>query len=210
LHAALYVLARDRHLSNCILGLGKKIVFTHKSCAATETPATFVRWLTQQIRWMKSFFREMGYSVTHVCDKHHFYMNWDLTFTSLYPAALMITLITSIYVHASLWGLLAMLIASFIIPLIRASACYIFMERRLDLFIFVFYSWLYVTSLLPAKVYALCTLNDVGWGTSVRKFAAVSNVLNSGSIVLLPVLIWNTVLVVGICLKVKGIIPTDS
>lgn len=198
----------DRHLSNCILGLGNKIVYTHKSCALTETPATYVRWLKQQIRWMKSFYREMGYSLINVCHKHHWYMNWDLTFTSLYPAALLVTLILSIYVHTSLWGFLAMLVASFIIPLLRASACYLFMDRRPDLFIFAFYSLLYVTSLMPAKMYALCTLGDIKWGTSVRKHASVQNLLSSSSIVLVPVIIWNAILVVGMSLKVKALLSS--
>ena len=36
------------------------------------------------------------------------------------------------------------------------------------------YSLLYITSLLPGKIYALLTIRKKGWGTSGRKFATKS------------------------------------
>ena len=48
----------DRHLTNRILSLGHKTGYTHLAFCDSDTPAGYVRWVKQQTRWSKSFFRE--------------------------------------------------------------------------------------------------------------------------------------------------------
>lgn len=48
----------DRHLTNRILSLGHKTGYTHLAVCDSDTPAGYVRWVKQQTRWSKSFFRE--------------------------------------------------------------------------------------------------------------------------------------------------------
>jgi hyaluronan synthase len=52
----------DRHLTNQVLELGHQVKFTHRAKALTETPTEYFRWIQQQTRWSKSFFREYWYS----------------------------------------------------------------------------------------------------------------------------------------------------
>lgn len=55
-----------------------------------------------------------------------------------------------------------------------------------------FYSVLYMSSLLPAKMFAIATINKSGWGTSGRK-TIVTNFIG-----LIPITIWFTILFIGI------------
>lgn len=48
----------DRHLTNRMLQMGFNTKYTARSFCLTETPAQYLRWLSQQIRWTKSYFRE--------------------------------------------------------------------------------------------------------------------------------------------------------
>lgn len=48
----------DRHLTNRILSLGNWTGYLHLAKCESDTPAGFVRWVKQQTRWSKSFFRE--------------------------------------------------------------------------------------------------------------------------------------------------------
>ncbi|KAI8931354.1 hypothetical protein NX059_011692 [Plenodomus lindquistii] len=48
----------DRHLTNQLLGHGLQTRYTHRTWCDSESPTVFVRWVTQQTRWSKSFFRE--------------------------------------------------------------------------------------------------------------------------------------------------------
>lgn len=48
----------DRHLTNRILSLGHWTGYLHLAKCESDTPAGFVRWVKQQTRWSKSFFRE--------------------------------------------------------------------------------------------------------------------------------------------------------
>ncbi|KAF6739938.1 Hyaluronan synthase 2 [Oryzias melastigma] len=55
-----------------------------------------------------------------------------------------------------------------------------------------FYSVLYMSSLLPAKMFAIATINKSGWGTSGRKTIVVN------FIGLIPISVWFTILFIGI------------
>jgi hyaluronan synthase len=189
----------DRHLTACILATGNKIKFSHLAIASTETPITFVRWLKQQTRWMKSALREGGYSLTHVLHKQSWYATFELTFHTLYPFALIATIVLMVCHKHTAWSALGLLVASMSIPTVRAFACFCLMEHRPDLFWIALYGPLYMGSLLPAKLYALATLTDVAWGTSVRKAGSVGDKCDG---VILAVIAWNIGLLAGFAYKI--------
>jgi hyaluronan synthase len=54
------------------------------------------------------------------------------------------------------------------------------------------YSLLYMSSLLPAKIFALLTINKAGWGTSGRRKIVVNFI---GAV---PVTVWGVVLLGGV------------
>ncbi|KAH6876426.1 hyaluronan synthase 2 [Thelonectria olida] len=67
----------DRHLTNQLLGHGLKTRCAHRTWCDSESPTSFVLWVAQQTRWIKSFFRETfwfpaSFSVLAVL------ISWDL------------------------------------------------------------------------------------------------------------------------------------
>ncbi|BFZ61942.1 hypothetical protein YB2330_003020 [Saitoella coloradoensis] len=74
----------DRHLTNCILNAGYNCRFTHLSVCDTETPTGFVRWVKQQTRWCKSFWRE-AFLFPRIFILHSMWGLIELSKQSLYP-----------------------------------------------------------------------------------------------------------------------------
>ena len=64
----------DRHLSNLILEKGLSIFYTPFAKCKTDTPAELLRWIPQQTRWCKSFFREFFYNIRSF-HKHSVWMS---------------------------------------------------------------------------------------------------------------------------------------
>ncbi|XP_066574055.1 hyaluronan synthase 1 [Amia ocellicauda] len=178
----------DRHLTNRMLSMGYSTKYTARSRCYTETPAQFLRWLNQQTRWTKSYFREWLYNAFW-WHKHHLWMTYEAVVTGVFPFFVAATVIQLFYA-GSLWDILWVLCVIQLIGLVKAS--YACLLRRSPVMIFMsLYSVLYMTSLLPAKFFALLTINKSSWGTSGRRK------LVGNYIPLLPLSIWTSILVVG-------------
>ncbi|MGH0190604.1 UNVERIFIED_CONTAM: hypothetical protein FKN15_048215 [Acipenser sinensis] len=178
----------DRHLTNRMLSIGYATKYTARSKCYTETPGQFLRWLNQQIRWTKSYFREWLYNSLW-WHKHHLWMTYESIVTGIFPFFVTATVIVLFYTRG-LWDILWILLCIQIIGLIKALyACLL----RMDL-IMVFmslYAVLYMTSLLPTKYFAILTMTKSSWGTSGRK-KIVGNYMP-----LLPLSIWALILLGG-------------
>lgn len=159
----------DRHATSCLLARGKGVRFSHLAIASTETPLKYERWLQQQARWMKSYYRECGYLVKRVIPEQPFYVTYESVFGIFYPLALLISLVLLCMHHATWQSLVMLAVVTMFTPFIRALFCIWLLEQRWDLLLMGLYGPLYVTSLLPAKIHALLTILDFSWGTSARK-----------------------------------------
>lgn len=82
----------DRHLTNRLLSLGHKTVYTHKAVCESDSPAGYVRWVKQQTRWSKSFFRE-AYWFPKSFAYHDFWLTVETSKQALYPLILTITVL---------------------------------------------------------------------------------------------------------------------
>jgi hyaluronan synthase len=184
----------DRHLTACILGTGQQVKFTHLAVVRTETPITYVRWLKQQTRWMKSSLREALYCTVHVLSKQSFYATYELMYYTLLPFGLIATMMLMALHHHTLSSAVGLLIASMLIPTVRAIVCYLLLERRIDLLWIAFYGPLYMSALLPAKLYALATLGDITWGTGTRKQGSLRDKCDG---VVVAVMLWNAGLLIA-------------
>ncbi|KAG9355747.1 hypothetical protein JZ751_000585, partial [Albula glossodonta] len=178
----------DRHLTNRILSLGYATKYTSRSRCLTETPANYLRWLNQQTRWSKSYFREWLYSAMHF-HKHHLWMTYEAVITGFFPFFLICTIIRLVF-SGSLWGILLLLLMIQAVALIKSTIA-IFLSGNVATIFMSFYSLLYMSSLLPAKVFAIVTINRAGWGTSGRKTIIVNLVG------LIPISIWFAILLSG-------------
>ncbi|XP_055781310.1 hyaluronan synthase 1-like [Salvelinus fontinalis] len=180
----------DRHLTNRMLSMGYATKYTARSKCYTETPGQFLRWLNQQTRWTKSYFREWLYNAMW-WHKHHLWMTYESIVSGVFPFFVTATII-QLFWTGTLWDILWVLCCIQLIGLIKAAyAC--ILRRDLVMVFMSLYSALYMTSLLPAKYFAIITMNKSSWGTSGRR-KMVGNYIP-----LLPLSVWAAILLGGSC-----------
>ncbi|NXF79533.1 HYAS3 synthase, partial [Sclerurus mexicanus] len=179
----------DRHLTNRVLSLGYRTKYTARSKCLTETPTRYLRWLNQQTRWSKSYFREWLYNALWF-HKHHLWMTYESVVTGFFPFFLIATVIQLFY-RGRIWNILLFLLTVQLVGVIKATyAC--FLRGSAEMIFMSLYALLYMSSLLPAKIFAIATINKSGWGTSGRRTIVVNFVG------LLPVSVWVAVLLGGL------------
>lgn len=179
----------DRHLTNRVLSLGYQTKYTARSRCLTETPTRYLRWLNQQTRWSKSYFREWLYNALWF-HKHHLWMTYESVVTGFFPFFLIATVIQLFY-RGRIWNILLFLLTVQLVGIIKATyAC--FLRGSAEMIFVSLYALLYMSSLLPAKMFAIATINKSGWGTSGRRTIVVNFVG------LLPVSVWAAVLLGGL------------
>ncbi|KAM4605833.1 hyaluronan synthase 3 [Discoglossus pictus] len=179
----------DRHLTNRVLSMGYRTKYTARSRCLTETPTRYLRWLNQQTRWSKSYFREWLYNALWF-HKHHLWMTYESVVTGFFPFFLVATVVQLFY-RGRVWNILLFLLTVQLVGILKATyAC--FLRGNAEMIFMSLYSLLYMTSLLPAKMFALMTINKSGWGTSGRRKIVVN------FIGMVPVSVWFLVLLGGL------------
>ncbi|XP_059413157.1 hyaluronan synthase 1-like [Carassius carassius] len=179
----------DRHLTNRVLSMGYGTKYTAHSKCYTETPNQFLRWLNQQTRWTKSYFREWLYNAMW-WHKHHLWMTYESIVTGIFPFFVTATII-KLFWTGTLWDILWVLCCIQLIGLIKAAYACILRQNPVMLFMSL-YSALYIISLLPTKYFAMITMNKNSWGTSGR-LKMVENYIP-----LVPLSVWAAILLAGL------------
>ena len=161
----------DRHLTNQLLAHGLKTRYTHRTWCDSESPTTFVRWVAQQTRWSKSFFREAFWFPASFAYQSP-WMLVEMTIQTLYPFILIATAFHLLFdtSDANKWRPLIWLVTMFGIALFKCLVA-LFICWDPWLLLFACYGFIYFFGLLPSKVWALLTMNSTGWGTSARSSA---------------------------------------
>uniref|UniRef100_K7FQ79 Hyaluronan synthase 3 n=1 Tax=Pelodiscus sinensis TaxID=13735 RepID=K7FQ79_PELSI len=114
----------DRHLTNRVLSLGYRTKYTARSTCLTETPTRYLRWLNQQTRWSKSYFREWLYNALWF-HKHHLWMTYESVVTGFFPFFLIATVIQLFY-RGRVWNILLFLLTVQLVGIIKATyACFL-------------------------------------------------------------------------------------
>ncbi|KAG7277187.1 hypothetical protein CRUP_021727, partial [Coryphaenoides rupestris] len=171
----------DRHLTNRMLSMGYATKYTARSKCYTETPAQFLRWLNQQTRWTKSYFREWLYNAMW-WHKHHLWMTYESIVSGVFPFFVTATII-QLFWKGSLWDILWVLCCIQLIGLMKAFyACIL----RGDL-VMVFMSLYSALTCHPDHEQE--HLGNVGpahrwWATTLP---------------LLPLSVWAAILLGGLC-----------
>jgi len=193
----------DRHLTNKILGLKKKVIYSSNAYAETETPSNLYRFFQQQTRWSKSAFREMFWSAGNL-DKHSLTMTVDLVYVLVFPYIVMSYILYILY-RGTVFELGFYTIILFLIGLLKSIYGSIFGKKIENMFYFL-YVFVYITIVFPAKIYAMLNINDNSWGTSSRK------VLNTNvSFDIIVPILWNLILAGGLVSNIlRGINGTFS
>lgn len=160
----------DRHLTNLTLKRGYKVWFEPRAVVWTLAPEDVRGWLKQQLRWSKSFYREMGWTVNNIMKKDIKaippYVVFDMFTQGVMPILMLVVLgsmalnvINGNYLIGLLY--LATMIA---VAFMRVMIAYYRIGDR-SFFIFPIYAFLHIGLLLPVRLYALFSLRKMGWGT---------------------------------------------
>lgn len=179
----------DRHLTNLTLSLGENVVYTPYASCKTETPTVWGRWILQQTRWSKSFYRELLYNVRWF-HKHPLWLTYDLVYQSIYPffllfsIGLQLSLFLRFQTTLFFWIWIATIVGG---GLLRAAYAY-GVTGSFKYILFSLYGFIYIGGLLPAKLVAVSTLWDVNWGTTPRKNLAFQ--YSFGQLALAYILYW--------------------
>jgi hyaluronan synthase/N-acetylglucosaminyltransferase len=156
----------DRHLTNLFLRRGNKVVFEDKARAFTHVPEDLKQYLSQQLRWSKSFYREATVTVRFMRHRHP-YLAVDLILQLVLPFMLMGALgsvvVRSITQSAGLLWHYALIVLA--ISFIR---CLYGMIRNRDWKYMLFTGYglfVHIPLLIPIRLVALATLGRTHWGT---------------------------------------------
>jgi hyaluronan synthase len=155
----------DRHLTNLVLEEGYKVVFDNRAIAYTHVPESMRIYLKQQLRWNKSFYREMLWTLRSR-RKHHWYMLYDLVMQFVLPFLLVVALAATVFqaITNDPKILLHYTVILVVIALFRATYG-LYRTRDKGFLLFVLYGFVHVLLLIPTRFYALCTIRQTGWGT---------------------------------------------
>ena len=155
----------DRHLTNLVLAEGYDVVYEPGAYAITGVPTGLREYLNQQLRWNKSFYRELLWSFQFLPNRP-WYMTFELVVQVVLPllltTAIAAALVFSVAVDPSY--LLHYALTVTVMAVVRCSYA---MVRNRDprYLIFVLYGFLHAALLVPIRARALATLTDNSWGT---------------------------------------------
>ena len=155
----------DRHLTNLVLWSGFRTKMATDALCWTQCPTRIAKWVSQQLRWSKSFYREALWSLRFVHKR-----NWYFAYSLLLGGALPLMLLYGFGYGAwhamngawTIVGRYAMLV--FAMGLLRSAYA---LGRTGDpsFLLFPLYSFLHLVCVVPVRVLALFTLTKTGWGT---------------------------------------------
>jgi len=152
----------DRHLTNCILAEGKKVIYTDKSIGWTDTPAHYGTYLRQQTRWGKSYFRECLFNIKSI-HLHSYWMVIDLEYNIIYFVLLFIWSLHILY-QESIYTQAYALIISLGVALLKCVFG-IILTKNFKFLFFYLYAFIFALIIIPSKIAALFTIWDNKWGT---------------------------------------------
>ena len=188
----------DRHLTNMFLYRGYKSRQTHLSIGYTEAPKTFIRFIKQQTRWMRSFFREQYWQIRAINHQHPF-LAVVTQYEILYPLFVFIWLCTLIPQTSSL--LLIRVVSTTIGVMLIRTIILVCIMKDLSFFANIIYLPMFMLVLLPVKIYALCTMRVMNWITSSR-LNIVNKINFELLIIALLILLWDSSIIYSINKKV--------
>jgi hyaluronan synthase/N-acetylglucosaminyltransferase len=155
----------DRHLTNLILQDNHIVRFEKNAIAYTHVPSSIKTYVKQQIRWNKSFYRELLWTLKNVPTKH-FYMTYDMIMQLILPYISIVATIGIVY--AALFislktALIWVILLSTVTVLKSTHGAY--RTRELGFFLFLTYGFVHTIFLVPSRFYAILTLKENGWST---------------------------------------------
>jgi hyaluronan synthase len=182
----------DRHLTNCILKQGAQTMFTHHATCITETPTTLTRFLRQQLRWNKSSNREMGWTMKFIA-QHSIWMTVDVAYQTLYTLFIFGSILYIVY-GGMIDNLITYCYGLIIISFLR-SLFGVILNRDIKYFLYSYYAVIYLSLMIPLKIFSMVKITDTSWGTRGRVLTSMA--VGEWS----SVIIWNVIILGGLARK---------
>jgi N-acetylglucosaminyltransferase len=153
----------DLHLTNLVLATGRQVLFEPLAVASTWVPRSLGLYLRQQLRWNRSFYRELRWTFAGIRSRHP-YLALDVLARALLPlllaAALVLLASEGLLVG---WGLLAADL-TLALAMLLVTAAFLLAHGASVPFLLL-YGPLHMALLVPVRVWALLTLADPCWET---------------------------------------------
>lgn len=192
----------DRHQTLLIMMKGYKSKMTPYSICWTECPTQFKRFLRQQLRWMRSFYREQYWQFKCLTNQPY-YLSIIMTYEILFPYLIIGWVLYLFYnPFASLYLIAKSFLLTTLIAIIRTIFIVIYTSEIKNIYN-VFYLYIYFCTLIPLKVLALFTLFDNNWITSNRLYRR-NNLSFDIVLMYLTIIIWNSLLFTGLFLNIHS------
>jgi N-acetylglucosaminyltransferase len=153
----------DLHLTNLVLATGRQVLFEPRAIASTSVPRSLRLYLRQQLRWNRSFYRELRWTFAGIRSRHP-YLALDVLARALLPLLLASALVLlgseGLLVG---WGLLAADL-TLALAMLCVTAAFLLVHGASVPFLLL-YGPLHMALLLPVRVWALVTLASPRWET---------------------------------------------
>jgi hyaluronan synthase len=155
----------DRHLTNLVLGTGYDTLFLPFAHAVTNAPEDLPSYLRQQLRWNKSFYRELLWTLPFLL-RRSFFMVFEVVVQTALPLLLTLA-VTTAFAYAAIEAPRRLLHYALVVAVMAILRCgyAIYRTRRPSFLLFVLYGFLHLGLLVPLRIRALLTLTDNRWGT---------------------------------------------
>jgi hyaluronan synthase len=155
----------DRHLTNLVLAEGYDTLFLPFAHAVTNAPEDLASYLRQQLRWNKSFYRELLWTLPFLLRRSP-YMVFEVVVQTALPLLLTLAVTTAL-AYAAVEAPVRLLHYAVVIAAMAVLRCAyaIYRTRRVSFLLFVCYGFLHLGLLVPLRIRALLTLTDNNWGT---------------------------------------------
>jgi hyaluronan synthase/N-acetylglucosaminyltransferase len=155
----------DRHLTNLVLDAGFDTRFLPSAHAITNAPEKLGPYLRQQLRWNKSFYRELLWTFPFLLSRSP-YIVFEVIVQTALPLLLTVAIAAAL-VFSALDDPARLLHYVEMIVVMAALRCSyaIYRTRKLSFLLFILYGFVHVVLLIPTRMKALFTLEDNRWGT---------------------------------------------
>jgi hyaluronan synthase len=168
----------DRHLTNLVLNAGYDTVFDGGAIAYTDVPEKLPQFIRQQLRWSKSFYRELIWTLPFI-GRRPWFIKYDVACQVAMPMMLTFTATSALMIGLLSDPATLLRYVFFIVLAASLRATYgAFRQRDLRFYLFSLYGFASAFMMMSVRLFALHTLTDARWGT--RGPARLPGSLGSG------------------------------
>jgi len=185
----------DRHLTNLVLAQGYYARQTAMATAGTEAPETMKRFLLQQLRWSRSYYRELYWQLKAI-EKQSYYLSFVTVYETLFPFFITCWLGRILFFNDCVRYVWHGLLLSLIVLVTRTCILFFYIGKPSVLYNLLYYP-VYLFLLLPTKLFAVLTVLDNRWVTAPRGTTITSATCSSVSWHTSFLIAWNILLGVG-------------